>query len=386
MRKKKSLLFIRPDYHCSFFYRDEFRKLGWKADILVNSDYPAILLYSKEDVLLPPMLTKSRYKLIRWLGHMVLLCWWLNQFWRYEFHVYYGRPPQFNFMEQYLGLTWLFGKDFLVELWLAKLFGIKLIYLPPGCHDDESKENFAKLDNGNVCDNCGVWNKCDDALNNINFSRIRRFFDMQIGNGSIDSSQFEMSHIKYKSIDLKLWQPNLVIPAEHQLAATDNIRILHSNYLKGSSRDWQGRNIKGSPFILAAIERLKQEGHHIEYFFVENKPSKQMRFYQAQADIVVEQLIFGWWGSTFVEAAALGKPVVCYLRPSWKAFFLKTFPEYDSLPIVEADTNTIYDALKKLVTDADYRRQKGEESRQFAEVHFDPEKNTKTFMKILETL
>ena len=209
---------------------------------------------------------------------------------------------------------------------------------------------------------------------------------MQIGNGSIDSSQFEMSHIKYKSIDLKLWQPNLVIPAEHQLAATDNIRILHSNYLKGSSRDWQGRNIKGSPFILAAIERLKQEGHHIEYFFVENKPSKQMRFYQAQADIVVEQLIFGWWGSTFVEAAALGKPVVCYLRPSWKAFFLKTFPEYDSLPIVEADTNTIYDALKKLVTDADYRRQKGEESRQFAEVHFDPEKNTKTFIKILETL
>jgi glycosyltransferase involved in cell wall biosynthesis len=83
---------------------------------------------------------------------------------------------------------------------------------------------------------------------------------------------------------------------------------------------------------------------------------------------------------------ALGKPVVCYIRPSWKEFFLKTFPEYKDLPIVEADTNTIYDALKKLVTDPDYRRRKGEESRKFSKAHFDPEKNTRDFVKILNAV
>ena len=138
--------------------------------------------------------------------------------------------------------------------------------------------------------------------------------------------------------------------------------------------------------MLAAVERLKHEGHAVDYFFIDNKPSNQMRFYQAQADIVVDQLIYGWWGSTTVEASALGKPVVCYLRPSWKQFFLKTFPEYDDLPIVEADTNTIYEVLKKLVTDAEYRRQKGRESRIFAEAHFDPVKNTQALIETLESL
>jgi glycosyltransferase involved in cell wall biosynthesis len=195
-----------------------------------------------------------------------------------------------------------------------------------------------------------------------------------------------MTHIKYKAIDLSLWAPNLDIPSEYKLTHSQNIRILHSSYLSKSGRDWQGRNIKGSPFVLAAIEKLKNEGYPVEYFFIHDKPSNQMRFYQAQADIVVEQLIYGWWGSTFVETSALGKPVVCYLRPAWKDFFLKTFPEYSNLPVVEANTQSIYEALKKLVIDTDYRQQKGAESRRFAEAHFDPGKNSAELMKLLEAL
>lgn len=281
-----------------------------------------------------------------------------------------------NFLEQRVGLTFLFGHDFLIELWLAKLFGVKLIFLPAGCREDESKEKFSLLDGGKVCDNCGMWNRCNDDLNKITYARIRRYFNLVVGVGAIDSTQFCMQHLKYKSIDLSLYSQKLRIPIEYQLPATSNIRIMHSAYLKKSGRDWQGRNIKGSPFVLAAVERLKNEGYPVEYFYVHDKPSNQMRFYQAQADIVVDQLIYGWWGSTFVETSALGKPVVCYLRPSWKEFFLKTFSEYKSLPVVEANPNTIYHALKSLVTDYDYRVKKGEEARSFAEMHFDPQKNT----------
>ena len=137
---------------------------------------------------------------------------------------------------------------------------------------------------------------------------------------------------------------------------------------------------------MEAIERLQNEGHSIEYFFIQDKPSNQMRFYQAQADIVVEQLIVGWWGSTFVETSALGKPVICYLRPSWKEFFFKTFPEYKTLPVIEADTKTVYDSLKKLVVDHDFRRMQGIESRKFAEQHFSVQKNTQSFIKYMESL
>jgi hypothetical protein len=192
--------------------------------------------------------------------------------------------------------------------------------------------------------------------------------------------------VKYKAIDLNLWRPGMEIPAEHLLPPTQNLRILHSAYLEKSDRTWEGRNIKGSPYVVAAIEQLQAEGYPVEYLYISNKPSNQMRFYQAQADIVVEQLIYGWWGSTGVETMTLGKPVVCYLRPSWKEHFLSTFPEYTDVPAINASTTTIYEELKKLVVDADYRKQKGEDSRRFALQHFDPAKNTRAFIQILEKL
>jgi len=386
MRKKKSILFVIPDYHCSFFYRDELRKLGWKADIFVPWSYPAELLYSDKEILRPLQMKSRKSRTALYINHLLLVFWWFKNFWRYEYHLYYGRPPTISMFENRLGLTKFFGKDFLIELWLSKFLGIKLIFLPTGCRDDETKAEFTKLDNGNVCRNCGAWNQCFDDRNLLNFQRIRRFFNMQIGVGTIDSTQFEMSHLKYKSIDLNLFNPSLEVPEQHRLSATQNIRILHSAYLAKSGRNWQGRNIKGSPFVLSAIERLMKEGYQVEYYFIQDKPSNQMRFYQVQADIVVEQLIYGWWGSTFVETAALGKPVVCYLRPSWKHFFLKTFPEYTDLPIIEADTQTIYEVLKKLVEDSDYRQRAGEASRRFAELHFNSAINTQNLIRHLEAL
>lgn len=83
---------------------------------------------------------------------------------------------------------------------------------------------------------------------------------------------------------------------------------------------------------------------------------------------------------------ALGKPVVCYLRPAWKEFFLKTFPEYDSLPIVEANTETIYEVLKELVINEKYREQRGREARLFAERHFNVRKNAAELEKIFLSL
>jgi glycosyltransferase involved in cell wall biosynthesis len=108
-----------------------------------------------------------------------------------------------------------------------------------------------------------------------------------------------------------------------------------------------------------------------------------MRFYQAQADIVVEQLRYGWWGSTGVETMALGKPVICYLRPSWKEFFFATFPEYERLPIIEASVDTVYDSLKLLVENEEYRLRLGRESRVFAEKHFNPKANVMSLEKKL---
>lgn len=385
MRKSNSILFVRPDYHCSFFYRDEFRKLGWRADIFVNPGFPEKLLYSKKDIIRPPRLTWGKNKLMRLLNHIMMILWWLIKFWRYQFHIYYTRPPVLNLLEKHLGLTKLFGNDFLIELWLAKIAKVKLIYIPAGCNDEDSREVFSKIDGGNICDrNCGSANKCFDRINFLNFARIRRYFDLSVGYGFFNSTQIKLTHFKYRSIDLRLWSPNLDIPENFKLEDTKKLRILHTFFDEG--RNYEGKNIKGSPVIVAAIKQLEREGYPVEYVFFRDCHIADVRYLQAQADIVVEELLYGMWGSTGVEVMALGKPLVTFLRPDWKEFFFKTFPEYDRLPVIEADINNIYQVLKNLVIDADFRRNKGEESRRFAEAHFDPEKNTKVFVKLLEGL
>lgn len=375
MSKKKSVLFVTPDYHCSFFYRDELRKSGWKADIYVSNSYPKKLLYSDKDILRVPKLRR-----LSWLGKYIKIevlqrcIFYLSKFWKYKYHFYYGGIDQFNFLEQKTRLNIILGENFRFHLWLAKLFKRKVIHLPSGCLEEETKAIFSKLDGGNVCNNCG-WGPevCDDNRNIARFNLIRKYADMFVGTGSLNSSQYKTTHFKYKAIDLELWHPDLAVPDEFKLPWTNNLRILHSFYDK--NRNHGSKNIKGSPFIVAAIKRLKEKGFPVEYMFLKDVPSKHMPYYQVQADIVVEQLIYGWWGSTGVETMALGKPVVCYLRPAWKEFFLKTFPEYESLPIVEANTETIYEVLKKLVVDENYRKKKGRESRFFAERHFDAKKN-----------
>ena len=258
-----------------------------------------------------------------------------------------------------------------------------MLYLPSGCLDIDLQSNFAKLDNGSICKNCGVP-RCEDNLQIPRFEVYRRYGDFFFGTGAFNSTQIPLTPVKYKSVDLNLWHPDIEIPKEFSLPPSRNLRIMHSFFEGG--RTMGGKNIKGSSYVLEAIDRLKVEGFPVEYYYIQDVPSKHMRYYQVQADIIVDQLVYGWWGSTGIEAMALGKPVVCYLRPEWKTFFLSTFPKYKSLPVVEANTETIYKALKMLVSNKEYREQKGEDSRKFAEQHFDAAKNTHELEKIFLSL
>ena len=81
-------------------------------------------------------------------------------------------------------------------------FRDKLIYLPTGCKDEDTKENYLRYDNGNVCSNCGHFELCDDTENAQSFAIVNRFFDMVVSPGENCSSQFDLTEIKYKSVDL----------------------------------------------------------------------------------------------------------------------------------------------------------------------------------------
>ena len=162
------------------------------------------------------------------------------------------------------------------------------------------------------------------------------------------SQSIRQERIKYKALDLDLWHPSIGVPDTFKLPNNDKLKILHSSY-EDKNRNDNDKDIKGSMHYFSAINKLIDEGFKIEHHYFKNIDSINMRYYQVQADIIVDQLIYGWWGSTALECMALGKPVICYLNPEMKESFFTLFPEYESLPIIESDVNNIYRVLKNLI-------------------------------------
>jgi hypothetical protein len=71
--------------------------------------------------------------------------------------------------------------------------------------------------------------------------------------------------------------------------------------------------IKGTPAILAALDALASS-YDFELILIQNVPhEKALRMY-CDADLVIDQVLAGWYGGFAVEVMAMGKPVLCYLR------------------------------------------------------------------------
>jgi len=124
---------------------------------------------------------------------------------------------------------------------------------------------------------------------------------------------------------------------------------------------------KGTEHVIAACAQLP-----VDLDVVEGVPHDQARERYARADIVVDQLYAGWHGIFALEAMALGKPVVAYLKPdvveqAERAYGLR-------VPIVPATAETLVDELRPLVDSADLRRRIGAASRAYVEQVHDIER------------
>ena len=377
--KKNSVLFVVPDYHTSFIYRDELRAQGWKADIYVPADYPSQMLYSDKGILRAWRIRKDFFG-VNSVNAFINFLYFSVLTFRYKYQIHYGSLATAPTIERLLVRYKLVKPSFLLSLGLAKALRRKIIYVPSGCRDEELRSEFEKLDNGNVCGNCGYSDRCSDQNIVPNLDRVNRYVDMTVGNGFTNVSKLSVVHIKYKVIDLGRWSP-----LEQVGDSSDKkLRILHSHSL--GTRNSNSLNIKGSVEIVEAIRRLANEFSNVELMEVSGVPSEEMVLLQRQADIVVDQLRYGCWGSTGIEALALGKVLICYVRPSWKDFFLSNFPEHRDIPVVQATTTDIYEVLKSLVLDSAKRDDLSKSSREFAANHYDSVKNTRALIQTLEML
>lgn len=119
--------------------------------------------------------------------------------------------------------------------------------------------------------------------------------------------------------------------------------------------------VKGTDAIVAAVERLKSEG--VQFEFRSTRRLTQATFYQelADCDVYVDELRCGAHGVTAVEAMALAKPTITYIRPD----LVEKYPA--EMPLVNANPDTVYTVLRKLISEPSWRAELSMRGRAYVE-------------------
>lgn len=124
------------------------------------------------------------------------------------------------------------------------------------------------------------------------------------------------------------------------------------------------RGVKGSEYVERALQRLS-EVYDFDFALVENVTQVEAFEIYKRADIIIDQLFIGSYGVFALEAMALGKPVITYLRPD----LLDSFPE--SLPILSANIDNLGDVVADLLERPGERARIGRRGREYVETYHD---------------
>ena len=110
------------------------------------------------------------------------------------------------------------------------------------------------------------------------------------------------------------------------------------------------RWIKGTRYVEAAVEHLRQRYPDVRLELIEREPAARAHARYAAATVAVDQVHLGWYGLFAVEGMALAKPVLTYIRPALDR------PE---LPVVRTDRERLASDLDELYQAPERRAELG---------------------------
>lgn len=379
--RSKRVLYAGQAYYNAWYLSRALRRRGWKADVLNWDLNPETqIYYHGQDISFDaedPNLA----------GRMI--AFYMRAIYAYDvFHfsnahgIAFGWPVAGE-IGRYYGDR--------AEIYLLKALGKKIVYSNNGCNDGVAQSSFASWGDEPVCDICrwkNVPEVCSDERN-LAWGRFRNHVaDYQCllgGNRKDWNNDCRIHEVpEFFCLDPEVWRPDLEIPERFRLPRREGaIRLYHAVGHYSERTNEEGVNIKCSHVYLPLVEELKRGGWDVELLSPEGVPNREVRYIQAQADIFLDMLTFGWFGATAREGMMLGKPVICFLRPEWLESVREEIPEYiDELPIISATPSTIREVLLDLINDKEKREEIGRRSREFAVKWHSKEAAAKRFDEI----
>jgi hypothetical protein len=127
-----------------------------------------------------------------------------------------------------------------------------------------------------------------------------------------------------------------------------NIKILHAP---------TNRVGKGSSYIIQALQNLKQR-YPIEIILIENTPHLEALKAYKMADLIIDQVLLGWYGGVSVEGMKMGKPVAVFIREEDLQFIPKEMAKELKEAIININPFNIETVLEEYLQNTHLLNQK----------------------------
>jgi len=239
--------------------------------------------------------------------------------------------------------------DSLADVPLLKANGKKVIFYFHGCDIRPSRENLQKY-RYCVCRDC--WpHRCNP----------NRDLALQVARDFADAIWVSTPDLLEFVPGAALFQQPFEVGAVEWRAALERegegtVRVVHAP---------SDRLLKGTKYIVSAVEQLRSSGLDIELLLIENMSREEALECYRHADIAVDQLLMGSYGTFAVELMAIGVPTICFIREDLRS----RYPEPP--PVVNADPETIGEVLRDLAGRRSDWPRIAREGRNFAESFHD---------------
>lgn len=211
----------------------------------------------------------------------------------------------------------------------------KRVYVYAYGADVRTREKTLALGRWNFCADCTEPTKyctCIDAEHDENMSRVAGLVTALVSLGDMLAYMPGAKHVNYWPVDTSFLNPG---PLQNP---NGPLRIGHAP---------NHTHFKGSSYLEKTIERLKSQGHQIEYVKIQGVPNTEVLDLFRYCDLIADQFIGGAYGYTALEGMALGRPVISYVRSPTLA------EAPDECPLFNATPDTLEQVLRWILSNRD---------------------------------